>query len=65
MSLQRNDGGDIILTIKDDSVGISADFDFYEAESFGLRLVRILTKQLEGYLEFKLEQGTCFEITFF
>ena len=64
LSLKRHDRGDIILTVKDDGVGVTSDFNFEEAESLGLRLVRILTKQLEGEIELDLEQGTCFKIIF-
>ncbi len=64
LSLKRQDQGDIILTIKDDGIGVPPDFDFYETESLGLRLVRILTRQLEGEIELDLEEGTCFKITF-
>ncbi len=64
LSLKRQDQGDIILTIKDDGIGVPPDFDFYETESLGLRLVRILTRQLEGEIELDLEGGTCFKITF-
>ena len=64
LSLQREENGNLLLTIADDGVGISPEFDFYETESLGLRLVRILTRQLEGDLEFKSEGGTYFKITF-
>ncbi|MDJ0589149.1 MAG: response regulator [Pleurocapsa sp. MO_226.B13] len=64
LSLKRQDQGDIILTIKDDGIGVPPDFDFYETESLGLLLVRILTRQLEGEIELDLEGGTCFKITF-
>ncbi|MGD1920552.1 MAG: response regulator [Pleurocapsa sp.] len=64
LSLQRNDKCEIVLTIKDDGRGVPPDFDFYETESLGLRLVRILTRQLEGEIELDLENNTCFKITF-
>lgn len=64
LSLQRHNNGEIILTVKDDGIGVPPDFDFYETESLGLRLVRILTRQLEGEIELNLDRGTCFKITF-
>jgi two-component sensor histidine kinase len=45
-------------------VGLPANFDFNETESLGLKLVRILTRQLEGELKLDISQGTCFEIIF-
>lgn len=64
LSLQRNDKSEIVLMIKDDGRGVPPDFDFHETESLGLRLVRILTRQLEGEIELDLENNTCFRITF-
>lgn len=64
LSLKRGDNGKIVLLIKDDGVGVTPNFDFYETDSLGLRLVRILTQQLEGELELDFETGTSFKITF-
>ena len=64
LTLQPNPKGQIVLTIKDDGVGLPFDFDFDSTESLGLKLVRILTRQLEGELELQLTNGTCFQISF-
>lgn len=64
LNLKYNAEGEIELIIKDDGRGMPSDFDFDDAESLGLRLVKILTRQLEGKLELDLNQGTCFKITF-
>ncbi len=64
LNLEYNSDSEIALTIKDDGRGMPSNFDFDEAESLGLRLVKILTRQLEGKLELDLSQGTCFKITF-
>lgn len=64
LNLKYNAEGEIELIIKDDGRGMPSDFDFDDAESLGLRLVKILTRQLEGKLELDLSQGTCFKITF-
>lgn len=64
LNLRHDHHCDIILTIKDDGIGLAADFDFERSESLGLRLVRILTKQLEGKLEIQHTEGTCFKLTF-
>jgi two-component sensor histidine kinase len=64
LNLGHDHHRDIILTIKDDGIGLAADFDFERSESLGLRLVRILTKQLEGKLEIQRTEGTCFKLTF-
>lgn len=54
----------IILTVKDDGIGVGEDFDFRNSQSLGLKLVRILTRQLEGKIELDKTNGTCFKITF-
>lgn len=64
ISLQRTHDAEIILTIKDDGIGVPEDFDFHKIDSLGLRLVRILTRQLEGELKSDFSQGTSFQLTF-
>ena len=64
LSLQRTDERKIVLSIGDDGLGLPEDFDFDEAESLGLRLVRVLTRQLEGKMELERKEGTQFKIIF-
>ncbi len=64
LTLQRQADGSIVLNIRDDGIGIAEDFDFQRAKSLGLRLVRILTRQLEGEIEIDSSKGTCFKMTF-
>lgn len=64
LSLQRNHDCDIVLIVKDDGIGVSQDFDFDNAESLGLRLVRILARQLEGEIQLEQGEGSCFKLTF-
>lgn len=62
--LSRTDDNEIILTIKDNGIGVPENFNFNKTDSLGLRLVRILTRQLEGNLEIDVNQGTSFKLTF-
>ncbi|MEM6612214.1 MAG: response regulator [Cyanobacteria bacterium P01_C01_bin.72] len=64
ISLQRTHDAEIILTIKDDGIGVPESFDFQKTDSLGLRLVRILTRQLEGKIKSDFNQGTSFQLTF-
>jgi len=41
-------GGEYALTIQDDGVGFPEEMDLDRISSLGLRLVRILTEQLQG-----------------
>ena len=64
IDLLRSEDNEITLTIKDNGVGVPDNFDFQETDSLGLRLVRILTRQLEGDLEIDTSSGTSFKLTF-
>jgi len=52
------------LMVKDDGVGLPAELDIENTESLGLKLVKMLTKQLEGELQVQSQKGTLFKITF-
>jgi|GEM_PF-991001 len=52
------------LCIKDNGCGLPAHFDINKADSMGLRLITILTEQLEGSLDIKSDNGTEFKIVF-
>ncbi len=64
LSLKRNQNHKILLEIKDDGIGVSPDFDFLNSDSLGLKLVSILTRQLEGEIQLIRDEGTCFQIIF-
>ncbi|MGB3511724.1 MAG: PAS domain-containing protein [Microcoleaceae cyanobacterium] len=55
----------IYLTIRDNGIGIPADFDWQNTSSLGLKLVRILSKQLKAEIEFDASNGTLVHLTFF
>lgn len=48
----------LIIIIKDNGSGLPSDFDIKMTESFGLKLVHSLVKQLGGVIEWKAENGT-------
>ena len=52
------------LTVKDTGVGLPEDFDLSKAQSMGLKLVRILVRQMQGSLEYFNDKGANFVITF-
>ncbi|MBE9183524.1 PAS domain S-box protein [Microcoleus sp. LEGE 07076] len=52
------------LSIQDNGSGLPAGFDVENTESLGLRLVRMLTNQLDGTLVVDSECGTCYNISF-
>lgn len=52
------------LVISDNGIGFSKDVDLSEGSSLGMEIVSILTRQLEGNLNYKGSNGARFEITF-
>jgi len=55
-------GGSLKLLIKDDGVGVPESFDINTTEGFGLSLVNILVKQMNGSLEVRNNGGTEYRI---
>jgi PAS domain S-box-containing protein len=53
-----------VLTVGDNGVGIRKSINWQNTNSLGLRLVRMLTRQLEGEIELGLKEGTLFRLTF-
>lgn len=67
ISLTKNESADqLYLVVADDGIGMkSQEKDFMESVSgFGMRLVHLLTKQLEGTLVTRQEKGTIIEMGF-
>lgn len=52
------------LHVTDNGKGLDNDFDLTKAKSLGLRLVRRLSKQLYGSVEYHYNQGAAFSVTF-
>jgi len=63
ISLVQNEE-DFTLNIKDNGVGIGSEFDINKSKSLGLRLVKRLTKQLQGKVAIIVNTGTEFQINF-
>jgi two-component sensor histidine kinase len=64
VSMGSTGEGHYQLVVWDDGVGMKADFDIANATSLGMRLVKMLTDQLNGTLTFDCTQGTRVTITF-
>jgi two-component sensor histidine kinase len=64
ITMQRERGDRVILTISDNGVGLPPDILFPGTESLGLQLVTMLIQQLEGKVEVERDGGTTFKIQF-
>jgi two-component sensor histidine kinase len=64
LDLRASDNGRYTLRVRDNGVGFPEDVDFRRVESLGLRLVNMLTQQLDGVIELQRNGGTTFTITF-
>lgn len=53
-----------LLKIKDNGKGLPEDFDLASANSFGLKLVNILVKQLKGTMDINKEEGLEYQLKF-
>jgi two-component sensor histidine kinase len=63
ISLQSLAEGRVRLGVHDDGVGLPDGFDWRQPPSLGLRLVQMLSGQLDADVEVSGEEGTRFEIT--
>ena len=66
ISLHRVDGGKLNLVVKDNGTGVDEGIDLSKADSLGIQLVTLLTRQMNGTLNVKSSKGsgTLFDITF-
>lgn len=63
ITLER-EGGDAVLTVQDDGIGLPKDVVADHGGSLGMDLVRSFTKRLGGTLHLETNGGTCAEVRF-
>jgi PAS domain S-box-containing protein len=56
--------GILIMEVGDDGIGFPEDIDFKDTDSLGLKLVNVLTGQIDGEIKMEVNQGTKFTITY-
>ena len=62
VDLLHDGGGKLILTVKDNGVGLPENMDIEDTPSLGLQLVSTLVKQLDGIIEVDRRGGTEFKM---
>ena len=64
LKLLQKETGKYSLSIKDNGIGLPESFNLEEAQSFGLRLVNILSRQIKGHVEIRNENGLEYTLSF-
>jgi PAS domain S-box-containing protein len=64
ISMHTTCNGQLVLTVRDNGIGLPAGFEWQKSKSLGLRLVSDLTMQLRGKMEVDGSAGTTFRLTF-
>lgn len=54
----------ITMTVSDQGPGMPSDFDLQRAKSLGMKIISLLTKQLDGRLEIGSPPGASFTVSF-
>jgi two-component sensor histidine kinase len=47
-----------VIEVRDDGIGLPAEIDLLDPKTIGMELMRILTEQINGTLEFHINGGT-------
>ncbi|MEI6043771.1 MAG: PAS domain S-box protein [Chloroflexota bacterium] len=63
---QESGGVQVILTVRDNGIGLPPAFDFASSKTLGLQLMQMFSLQLQGIteIESRPRQGTCFKLAF-
>ncbi|MBI2854154.1 MAG: sensor histidine kinase, partial [Chloroflexi bacterium] len=64
IDLHRTAGNTLTLVVSDDGIGMPPGFEIEDSPSLGLKLVRVLAKQLKGTIHIAADSGTEISITF-
>lgn len=64
VTIRKTNSNKILLSVKDNGVGINEGVDFENSNSLGLRLVNMLVTQLNGDLRVTTDKGTEFIVIF-
>jgi len=60
----RETGKNVSVSVQDNGIGMPSSFDIENPDGFGLQMVKLLTSQIHGNLEIKMDSGTNTTVTF-
>ena len=63
INLEKSDSG-VVLSVKDDGIGLPKNFDMDKQDSLGMTLLNALTQQLDGKLSVESGDHTIFKVEF-
>jgi two-component sensor histidine kinase len=64
VELKKNESSGFTLKISDNGNGLPENFDLEKTETLGLKLVKLLTEQIDGKIDFFNQNGAVFIIQF-
>ncbi len=64
VSCKSEGEGGVSLTVEDNGVGLPPDFEVDTTSTLGFSLIRILTQQIDGELEYETRDGASFTVRF-
>lgn len=64
INLETYNNNQFIIEVIDNGIGMPKEYDLKTSKSLGLRLVRTLSEQLSGTIDYKYENGAKFVLTF-
>jgi two-component sensor histidine kinase len=64
IKLNRDEGGTIVLEVRDNGPGLPEGFDMSRAHSLGMQLIGVLAEQLGGSIQMHTDGGTAAILTF-
>ncbi|MBN1893085.1 PAS domain S-box protein [bacterium] len=64
VGFSRGNKGEVVLTVRDDGIGLPEGFDPAQGGGLGFNLMRLLTEQLQGTFVVSGKSGTGFRVVF-
>ncbi|MCC5024459.1 MAG: hypothetical protein J6386_17460 [Candidatus Synoicihabitans palmerolidicus] len=64
MEFRAEETGELLLAVEDNGPGLPHGFELEQAKSLGLKMIKILSRQIKGQVDFCDCDGTRVEIRF-
>lgn len=64
VQFRRRSDGKLLLSVRDDGVGLPEDLDIHKTPTLGMQIITLLAQQLDATLELERQPGTEFRLLF-